>query len=426
MLVTYPDASLLEFAPFSDYSIAMTAHLVIVGGGQAAAQAVQTLRQNGYAEPITIVGDEPFAPYQRPPLSKKYLAGELQRERLLLRPVAFYAEKGVVLELGRSVAELDLGAQALRLADGGALHFDHLLLATGSRVRKLEAPGATLAGVHYVRTIADIDAINASLPPSGSIVVIGGGYIGLEVAAITRQRGFAVTVLEAANRVLARVAGPDVSEFFEQAHRDAGVEVHCGAAVRALRGSERVESIETTDGRSFRCDVAIVGVGIVPNVELAQSAGLACANGISVDAHARTADERVLAAGDCTSHPHPLYGRAVRLESVQNAIHQAKVAAASLLGNPSAYSEVPWFWSDQYDLKLQIAGLSQGYDDVVVRGDRASRSFAAYYLADRRIIAVDAVNSPREFLHGKKLVSSGLTIDADRLRDPQTDVLALG
>jgi 3-phenylpropionate/trans-cinnamate dioxygenase ferredoxin reductase subunit len=404
----------------------MAEHLVIVGGGQAAAQAVQTLRQQSYAETITIVGDEPFAPYQRPPLSKKYLAGEVPRDRLLLRPAAFYAEKGVALELGRRVAELDLGASALRLADGGTLRFDRLLLTTGSRVRKLEAPGATLAGVHYVRTIADVDALNASLPPSGSVVIIGGGYIGLEVAAVARQRGFAVTVLEAADRLLARVAGREVSTFFERVHRDAGVEIHCGAAVRALHGASRVESIETVDGRSIRCDVAIVAVGIVPNVELAQNAGLACANGISVDEHARTADVRVLAAGDCTSHPHPLYGRAVRLESVPNAIHQAKVAAASLLGSPSAYSEVPWFWSDQYDLKLQIAGLSHGHDDVVVRGDPASRSFAAYYLANRRLIAVDAVNSPREFLHGKKLVTSGLTIDADRLRDPQTDVLTLG
>jgi 3-phenylpropionate/trans-cinnamate dioxygenase ferredoxin reductase subunit len=196
--------------------------------------------------------------------------------------------------------------------------------------------------------------------------------------------------------------------------------------VRALHGKAHVESIEIADGRRFRCDAAIVGIGIVPTVELAQNAGLPCANGISVDAYARTADERVLAAGDCTSHPHPLYGRAVRIESVQNAIHQAKVAAATLLGNPSAYSEVPWFWSDQYDLKLQIAGLSQGYDDVVLRGDSASRSFAAYYLAGGRLIAVDAINSPREFLQGKKLVASGLTIDADRLRDPRTDVMSLG
>jgi 3-phenylpropionate/trans-cinnamate dioxygenase ferredoxin reductase subunit len=404
----------------------MAEHLVIVGGGQAAAQAIQTLRQQNYAEAITLVGEEPFAPYQRPPLSKKYFAGELARERLLLRPAAFYAERGVALELGRRVTDLDAAAHALRLDDGRTLRYDRLLLATGSRVRKLEAPGALLAGVHYVRTIADIDAINASLAPNAAIVVIGGGYIGLEIAAVARQRGFAVTVLEAADRVLARVVSREVSEFYERAHREAGVAIHCGAAVSALHGATRVESIEIADGRRFRCDAAIVGIGIVPNVELAQTAGLACVNGISVDAHARTADESILAAGDCTSHPHPLYARAVRLESVPNAVHQAKVAAASLLGSPSPYSEVPWFWSDQYDLKLQIAGLSQGYDDVVLRGDPAGRSFSAYYLAAGRLIAVDAINSPREFVHGKKLVAAGLTIDADRLRDPHTDVLALG
>jgi 3-phenylpropionate/trans-cinnamate dioxygenase ferredoxin reductase component len=404
----------------------MAEHLVIVGGGQAAAQAVQTLRQQNYADAITIVGEERFAPYQRPPLSKKYFAGEVPRERLLLRPAAFYAEKGVELELGCRVAELDAAAGALRLADGRTLRYDRLLLATGSRVRTLDAPGATLAGVHYVRTIADVDAINAALVPDAAIIVIGGGYIGLEVAAVARQRGFAVTVLEAADRVLARVVCREVSEFYERAHRAAGVEIHCGSAVRALHGTGRVESIELADGRRLRCDAAIVGVGIVPNVELAQRTGLACANGISVDVYARTIDERVLAAGDCTSHPHPLYGREVRIESVQNAIHQAKVAAASLLGTPSAYSEVPWFWSDQYDLKLQIAGLSQGYDEVALRGDPASRSFAAYYLAGGRLIAVDAINSPREFLQGKKLVTAGLMIDADRLRDPRTDIMSLG
>jgi len=404
----------------------MTEQLVVVGGGQAAAQAVQTLRQQNYAGSITIVGDEPFAPYQRPPLSKKYFAGEVPRERLLLRPVAFYAEKGVVLELGHRVEELDAAARTLRLDDGRSLHYDRLLLATGSRVRKLEVPGSSLAGVHHVRTIADIDAINASLPPGAAIVVIGGGYIGLEMAAVARQRGFSVSVLEAADRVMARVVSREVSEFYERAHAEAGVEIHCGAAVRELHGATRVESVEIADGRRFKCDAAIVGIGIVPNVELAQSAGIECANGISVDEHARTADDNIVAAGDCTSHPHPLYARAIRLESVQNAIHQAKVAAGSLLGTPSPYSEAPWFWSDQYDLKLQIAGLSQGYDDVVVRGDPATRSFAAYYLARGRLIAVDAVNSPREFLQGKKLVAAGLVIGADRLRDPRTDVMALG
>jgi 3-phenylpropionate/trans-cinnamate dioxygenase ferredoxin reductase subunit len=293
-------------------------------------------------------------------------------------------------------------------------------------VRTLEVPGVGLAGVHYVRTISDIDSINAQLAAGARVVVIGGGYIGLEMAAVAAQRGFSVTVLETAERVLARVVCPEVSEFYQQLHRGAGVDVQCGAAVRALHGRERVESVEVADGRRFACDSVIIGIGIVPHVELAERAGLACANGIVVDEHALTADREVLAAGDCTNHPHPLYARRVRLESVQNAVHQAKVAAASLLGAPAAYHELPWFWSDQYDVKLQIAGLSQGYDEVALRGDPSSRSFAAYYLAAGRLIAVDAINSPREFSLGKKLVSAAISVDADVLRDPRTDVFALG
>jgi 3-phenylpropionate/trans-cinnamate dioxygenase ferredoxin reductase subunit len=404
----------------------MAEHLVVVGAGQAAAQAILNLRQQNYAGSITLIGDEPYAPYQRPPLSKKYFAGEVPRERLLLRPQSFYADKGVALELGRRVTEIHRAAHALRLDDGRTLRYDRLLLATGSRVRRLDAPGAALAGVHHVRTIADIDSINAELTPGARVVVVGGGYIGLEIAAVAIQRGFKVIVLEAAERVLGRVVCTQVSEFYTELHRAAGVEILCGANVRALHGGARVESVEIVDGRRFACDVVIVGIGIVPNVELAAAAGLECANGVRVDQYARTADADVLAAGDCTSHPHALYGRVVRLESVPNAVHQAKVAAASLLGTPSAYSETPWFWSDQYDVKLQIVGLSHGYDDVVLRGDPAKRSFSVYYLAGRRLIAVDAVNSAREFAHAKQLVSASFTIDADVLRDPRTDPLSLG
>jgi len=404
----------------------MPEHLVVVGAGQAAAQAIHILRQQSYAGSITLIGEEPYAPYQRPPLSKKYFAGEIPRERLHLRPPSFYVEKGITLELGRRVEELDRSARSLRLDDGRTLRYDRLLLATGSRVRKLAAPGAELAGVHHVRTIADIDSINAGLKPGARVVVIGGGYIGLEMAAVATQRGYRVTVLEAAERVLGRVVCKQVSAFYTELHRAAGVEIHCDASVRALLGQARVESVEVADGRRFACDVVIVGIGIVPNVELAAAAGLECDNGIRVDEFARTADADVLAAGDCTSHPLPLYSRFVRLESVPNAVHQGKVAAASLLGSPSAYAEIPWFWSDQYDVKLQIVGLSHGYDDVVVRGDPAKRSFSVYYLAGRRLIAVDAIGSAHEFAHAKRLVGASFTIDADVLRDPRTDPLLLG
>jgi len=386
----------------------MTEHLVVVGAGQAASQAAQTLRQQNYAG------------------AKKYFSGETPRERLLLRPQAFYAEKGIALDLGARVEELEAAAHRLRLRDGRQLRYDKLLIATGSRPRMLTVPGADLPGVHHVRTIADIDALNASLSPGARVVVIGGGYIGLEMASVARQRGFAVTVLEAADRVLGRVVCEPVSAFYTDLHRAAGVEVEVDAAVRALPGSAPVEAVETADGRRFACDAVIVGIGVVPNVELAQAAGLECTNGIRVDEYARTADADVLACGDCTSHPLPLYARSVRLESVPNAVHQAKVAAATLLGNPSAYSEIPWFWSDQYDVKMQIVGLSHGHDTAVLRGDPAQKSFAVYYLANRRLIAVDAVGSPREFAHAKKLIGAAFTIDAEVLRDPRTDPLTLG
>jgi 3-phenylpropionate/trans-cinnamate dioxygenase ferredoxin reductase subunit len=404
----------------------MTQHLVVIGAGQAATQAAQTLRQQNYTGAITLLGEEPYAPYQRPPLSKKYFSGETPRERLLLRPQAFYAEKGIALELSARVEEIDAAAHALRLQDGRALRYDKLLIATGSRPRTLAVPGADLPGVHHVRTIADIDALNESLSAGARVVVIGGGYIGLEMASVARQRGFAVTVLEAADRVLGRVVCEAVSAFYTDLHRAAGVEIHVDATVRALHGRARVEAVETADGRRFACDAVIVGIGVVPNVELAAAAGLECVNGIRVDEHARTANPDVLACGDCTSHPLPLYARSVRLESVPNAVHQAKVAAATLLGHPSAYSEIPWFWSDQYDVKMQIVGLSHGHDAAVLRGDPAQKSFAVYYLADRRLIAVDAVNSPREFAHAKKLIGAAFTIDADALRDPRTDPLTLG
>ncbi|HEX5047682.1 MAG TPA: FAD-dependent oxidoreductase [Gammaproteobacteria bacterium] len=402
----------------------MTDHFVIVGGGQAASQAVQTLRQQGFAGNLTLIGDEPHLPYQRPPLSKKYLAGELPRERLFLRHAAFYAEKGVTLELGRRAVELDLAKHAMRLDDGRTLPYDRLLLATGSTVRRLPIAGAELPGVHYLRTIADVDAIAARLAPNARVLLVGAGYIGLEVAAVTAQRGYAVTVVEALERVMARTVAPQVSEFYARQHREHGVAIHYGAAVRAFHGAAAVGAVELADGRRLDCDVAIVGIGVVPNVALAKEAGLPCDNGIVVDAHARTADDHVFAAGDCTNQPLGNHGRRVRLESVPNAIHQAKVAASGMLGAPTTYSEVPWFWSDQYDLKLQIAGLSTGYDEVAVRPGATPRSFAAYYLAAGKVIAVDAVNSPHDFMNGKKLVAAGAALSAAEIRDPATDLSA--
>ncbi len=403
----------------------MPEHLIIVGAGQAAAQTIQSLRQGGFGGAITLVGAEPYLPYQRPPLSKKYLAGELPRERLLLRPESFYRDKDVAVELGTAAGSVDLSRRRIELADGRSLGYDRLLLATGSRVRRLELPGAQLAGVHYLRTLADVDGMAEDFRSGRRLVLIGAGYIGLEVAAVAKRHGLDVTVLEAADRVMGRVVCPPVSEFYRRYHTEAGVRILCNTAVAAFHGGARVEAVETADGARHACDFVIVGVGVVPNIELAAAAGLACDDGITVDEYARTGDPNVLAAGDCTNHPHPRLGYRIRLESVQNAIEQAKAAASNLTGTPRPYTEVPWFWSDQYELKLQIAGLSRGHDEVVIRGLPEARSFSAFYLRQGRLIAVDAVNSPRDFMFGRKLIAAGIRMRAPELEDPDTDLGAL-
>ena len=400
-------------------------HIVIVGGGQAAAQAILTLRQKKFDGRITLVGEEDLPPYQRPPLSKKYLAGELDRERLFLRPRSFYEKNGVELRLGVRAEELNPDSRRVRLDDGRTLEYDGLLLATGSRVRRLDIPGSDLPGIHYVRDVADVDAITESVQPGKRLVVVGAGYIGLEVSAVAVTRGLEVTVLEAVDRVMARVVCPEVSQFYFDYHTRSGVDIRCGTMIGGFIGDERVEAVATADGEQIPCDLAIVGIGIEPVVELASSAGLTCENGIRVDEYARTDDEPIVAAGDCTNHPSRLYGRRIRLESVQNAIDQAKVAAVSLLGDDQPYDTVPWFWSDQYNLKLQIAGLSQHHDQVVLRGDPDANGFAAFYLGDGNLLAVDAVNSPKEFMLGKRLIMQRAAPAPERLADPQTDLMAL-
>ena len=402
----------------------MSAQLIIVGAGQAAAQAVLTLTQKRYPGRITIVGDEPYPPYQRPPLSKKYLSGELERQRLFLRPAAFYEQHGVTLKLGVRAERLDPANRRVSLADGSTLHYDGLLLATGSRVRRVDVPGADLSGIHYLRTIADVDGILDGLSEARRVVIVGAGYIGLEVAAVVRASGAAVTVLEAADRVMSRVVCPEVGAFYRDVHESAGVEIVCGTAVSGFAGDTHVTGVITDDGREYPCDLAVVGIGIVPETELAAQAGLDCNDGICVDEHARSSELLIYAAGDCTNHPNALLGRRIRLESVHNAIEQSKTAALSLVGEPAAYTQVPWFWSDQYDLKLQIAGISTGYDRVVLRGDPAARKFAAYYLRDGRLIAVDAVNSPKDFLLGKRLVAEGATPSPQRIEDTAADLAA--
>jgi 3-phenylpropionate/trans-cinnamate dioxygenase ferredoxin reductase subunit len=400
--------------------------VVIVGASHAAVQAIDTLRREGHAGPIVLVGDEPFLPYNRPPLSKKYLSGEVERERLLLRSAQFYEQHKVEVRLGVRVTALDRTAQRLRLSDGGELRYDKLLLCVGSRNRQLDVPGHQLRGIHYLRTIADVEHIREDLPGARRLVVVGAGYIGLEAAASARHLGLEVTVLEMADRPMNRVVAPEMSDFYLRRHQREGVQVHCQMSVTAFAGSDdgRVRAVLCGD-REFPCDFVIVGVGILPETSLAASAGLRCENGIWVDEHCQTSDPNVYAAGDCTCHPSVRYGRRLRLESVDNAVEQAKTAAMNICGKPARHEHVPWFWSDQYDLKLQIAGLSTGYDAVVVRGNPDSGKFALYYLDQGELLAVDAINSPKDFMTGKKWIGERKHPDPAKLADPDVDLKTL-
>jgi 3-phenylpropionate/trans-cinnamate dioxygenase ferredoxin reductase subunit len=397
---------------------------VIVGASHASVQAVDTLRREGHDGPIVLVGDEPFLPYNRPPLSKKYLSGELQRERLYLRSAKFYEQHGVDLRLGVRVTAIDRGAQRLRLSDGGELNYDRLLLAVGSRARRLAVPGHELGGIHVLRNIADVDTIRDDLAGGRRLVVVGAGYIGLEAAASARHLGLEVTVLEMTDRPMNRVVGPELSAYYARRHEQAGVRIVCNATVAGFAGNGRVRAV--TDGeQEFPADVVIVGVGIQPDVTLAAAAGLRCENGVWVDEQCRTSDPNIYAAGDCTNHPSVRYGRRVRLESVDNAVEQARTAAKSMCDKPARHEHVPWFWSDQYDIRLQIAGLSEGYDQTVLRGDPDSNHFALYYYARDELLAVDAVNSMHDFMAAKRWIAEHRSPDPARLADMSVDLKAL-
>ena len=390
--------------------------IVIVGAGQAAAQAIASLRTEGYSGAIALVGDEPYPPYQRPPLSKAYLLGKLERDRLFLKPDQFYAEAGVELRLGVQATAIDRTARRLQLSDGSSVVYDKLLLATGTRVRRIRMPGADLAGVHYLRSISDVDLLRPALVPGKRLAVIGGGYIGLEVAAVAIKLGLEVTVFEALERLMARAVSPVLSEFYLAEHRAAGVKIHLNTGVEGFVGDERLRAVRA-GGAEHAAELALVGIGVLPNVEIAAAAGLTCDDGVVVDRYCTSIDDpEIFAAGDCTRH----YGRdgaLLRLECVQNAIDQAKHAALAMLGRPTPYSEVPWFWSDQYDLKMQIAGLARPGDDLVLRGDPAARKFAVFHLRKGLVAAVEAVNAAPEYIVGRKLVTEAAPVSAERLAD---------
>lgn len=392
--------------------------VLIVGGGHAGAQAAIALRQNKFEGSIAIIGDEAELPYERPPLSKEYFAGEKTFERILIRPAAFWAEREVTMLLGRRVASVYPGAKSVRTEDGESIGYGSLIWATGGKPRTLPCGGHHLRGVHTVRTRADADLMLSELDGVARVVVIGGGYIGLEAAAVLTKFGKQVTVLEALDRVLARVAGEPLSRFYENQHRAHGVTVRLNEQVAGIEGEDRVTGVRLADGEVVPAEMVIVGIGIVPAVQPLLDAGAQGGNGVLVDAQCRTTLPDVYAVGDCALHSNAFAdGAAIRLESVQNANDQATVAVKTILGQDVSYDAVPWFWSNQYDLKLQTVGLSIGYDDLVVRGRPEDRSFSVVYLRGGRVIALDCVNATKDYVQGRKLVVEGVSIDPARLAD---------
>jgi 3-phenylpropionate/trans-cinnamate dioxygenase ferredoxin reductase subunit len=400
--------------------------IIIAGAGHAGGSAAAMLRQLGWKTGITLVGEEPLPPYQRPPLSKAWLKGEADADSLALRPLGFYNDADIELKLGMSVTKIDPAAHQVTFSDDDSMHYAQLILATGSRARRIPLPGIDQANVLELRTAADADKLKAVLGPGKRLAVVGGGYIGLEAAASARALGAEVTIVEIAPRVLARVACEILSNFFQDFHRSQGVTIELGAGVQALEGTGTVTGVRLADGRVIPCDAALIGVGGVPNEELARDAGIACDGGIVVDLNARTSDPDIFAIGDCTKRPLPLYNRSMRLESVPNALEQAKQAASAICGRPPPSPEVPWFWSDQYDLRLQIVGLPFDATEIVVRGDLAAGKFALFHLtADGTVQAVEAVNASTEFMGGRRIIQRRKRLTAARISDLSVTVQEL-
>ena len=398
-------------------------HFVVIGAGQAGASLVAKLRKDGFEGDITLIGGETVPPYQRPPLSKAYLLGEMEQERLFLRPESFYADQDITLRMGTWVNGIDAEAKTIQIGEED-IAYDQLALTTGSVPRRLPAAiGGDLEGVFVVRDLADVDAMAPAVQPGARVLIVGGGYIGLEAAAVCAKRGLDVTLVEMADRILQRVAAPETSDYFRALHTGHGVNILEGTGLDHLTGADgKVTSATLTDGSELAVDFVVVGVGIEPATDLAELAGLDLDNGIKVDAQGRTSDASIWAAGDCASFPHQ--GRRIRLESVPNAIDQAEVVAQNMMGAAQDYTAQPWFWSDQYDVKLQIAGLNTGYDTVVTRaGEGATTSF--WYYAGDQLLAVDAMNDPRAYMVAKRLIDAGKTADKSVVADASADLKPL-
>jgi len=398
---------------------------IIIGGGQGGFQAAASLREQGYQEPVTIVGDEPVLPYQRPPLSKAYLLGEMTAERLLLRPETFYDKHSIDLIMGDRVVGIDRAARRVHLASGSGLGYAHLVLAIGARNRLLPVEGADLDGVFYLRTKAESDVIRERLEMARTIVVVGAGFIGLEIAAVASKLGKTVHVVEALSRVMSRAVSHATSDFYAQAHAQWGAQLHMDARLTRVDGEAgRVTGIALADGRTLTADLVLVGIGIVPNTEFATEAGLPADNGIVVDKQLVTADPNISALGDCAAFPDPAGGGLIRLESVQNAVDQARCVARRLTGHAEDYAAVPWFWSDQRDLKLQMVGLTGGSDHIVVRGDPASRAFSVFCFAGQRLLGIESVNRAADHMFGRRLLAAGESITPDEAADLSFDLKA--
>lgn len=393
--------------------------VIIVGAGHGGAQAAVQLRQLGFADSIAMIGDEPELPYERPPLSKDFLAGEKDFARMLIRPESFWAERNVTMITDTLITEVDAGSKRIITGTGERFGYGELIWATGGHPRRLACEGRDLAGIHAIRTRADVEALKGELGTAQHIVVVGGGYIGLEAAAVLNKMGKTVTILEAMDRVLARVAGPVLSHFYEAEHRAHGVIVRTGVMVSAISGAnDRATGVVLDSGETVPADLIIVGIGIVPAVAPLLAAGAAGANGVDVDDHCRTSLPHIFAIGDCAAHTNAFAGGAhIRLESVQNANDMATTVARLLTGNPKPYHAVPWFWSNQYDLRLQTMGMSTGYDATVLRGDVAARSFSVIYLKAGKVIALDCVNAVKDYVQGKALVEDGVVVDPAVLAD---------
>ncbi|SNR49172.1 NAD(P)/FAD-dependent oxidoreductase [Puniceibacterium sediminis] len=402
--------------------------VVVIGAGQAGSALVARLRKQGFDGNITLVGDEPVPPYQRPPLSKAYLLGEMEQERLYLRPASYYSDQNIDLRTGARAADIDADARTVSLPDGVVLPYDHLVLATGSTPRRLPAAiGGDLDGVFTVRTLADVDTMAPRFTAGAKVLIVGGGYIGLEAAAVARKLGLEVVLIEMADRILQRVAAPETSDYFRVLHQSHGVTLREGVGLSRLLGEDRVTGAELTNGERLEADFVIVGVGITPVTDLAEQAGIALENGIRTDSFGRTSDPAIWAAGDCASFPWN--GTRIRLESVGNAIDQAECVADNIMGANVPYTAKPWFWSDQFDVKLQIAGLNTGYDTIVTRktpegasGSHTGGVVSFWYYRGETLLALDAMNDPRAYMVGKRLIEAGKSPAPSAVSDPATDL----